>query len=112
MLQSIVLSCYPFHILLLVRIVANHGWTLQQGSIPASKISLFFFPFFLSFLFFRLFVVFFLSSSFLFLCTACTRFNMGWVFQLSVEVSSKLAVILPIQLLGLKWEFKVNFMQI
>ena len=36
MLQSIVLSCYPFHILLLARIVANHGWTLQQGSIAVA----------------------------------------------------------------------------
>ena len=51
MLQSIVLSCYPFHILLLVRIVANHGWTLQQGSIPAAKRNLFFFSFLFSFLF-------------------------------------------------------------
>ena len=38
--------------------------------------------------------------------------NMRWVFQLPAEVSFKLAVILAIQLLGLKWEFKVNFMQI
>ena len=36
----------------------------------------------------------------------------GWLFQLAAKVSSKLAVILAIQLLGLKWEFKVNFMQI
>ena len=36
----------------------------------------------------------------------------GWLFQLPAKVSSKLAVILAIQLLGLKWEFKVNFMQI
>ena len=35
-----------------------------------------------------------------------------WLFQLAAKVSSKLAVILAIQLLGLKWEFKVNFMQI
>ena len=44
---------------------------------------------------------------------ALAGFNLRWVFQLpKEEVSSKLAVILPIQLLGLKWEFKVNFMQI
>ena len=36
MLQSILLSCYPFHILLLPSIVANHGWTLHQGSIAVA----------------------------------------------------------------------------
>ena len=87
-LQSISLSCYPFHILLVPSIVANQEWTLHQGiQIWKEKVS--------------------------FARAALAGFNLRWVFQLpKEEVSSKLAVILAIQLLGLKWEFKVNFMQI
>ena len=100
MLQSIVLSCYPFHILLLSSIVANHGWTLHQGSIAVEQHQKKWKKYAEN------------PQNFSFSLLYLHWVNMRWVFQLPAEVSFKLAVILAIQLLGLKWEFKVNFMQI